>query len=272
MTTPQAIIWGVAGYPPGTRLATRILDAPEWVWLESGSATLSVGRQQFPMDTASVALLQPGQRHGILFTGDLLVRQGYVQFRGPCPDGPWVRQFSSQHICRRLLPSLPQLLKRQDPQGRVLATKTLELASLAWNDASEGSVQQLHPVLDRMAAWVAEHWLASDRSSIPLPDVARAAGVSVSHLDRLVRQSFGLSPSAALRRIRLHQAAIRLRSGENSITAIAQFAGFTSPFAFSKAFRAVYGQSPSSWKTSDQVAQISPPSLEPLIDRIFRLA
>ena len=78
--------------------------------------------------------------------------------------------------------------------------------------------------------------------------VARAAGVSPRHLDRLFAAEFGTSWAAAYMRLRLAHAARLLRQSPLSLAQVAYAAGFSSPSHFSRAFRAAYGAPPGAWR------------------------
>lgn len=78
--------------------------------------------------------------------------------------------------------------------------------------------------------------------------LARAAGCSASVLHRLFRNGLGDSPAAWLKRQRLSQAKIRLRDGDDDITAIAHAIGFASSQQFSTRFRQLVGLTPSRYR------------------------
>ncbi len=80
---------------------------------------------------------------------------------------------------------------------------------------------------------------------ISLEEVSREACVSRYHLHRAFRRVFRLTPHAYLTRLRLERARALLQSG-SPVTDDAMDVGFTSLSAFSRLFRARYGQPPSS--------------------------
>ena len=84
-----------------------------------------------------------------------------------------------------------------------------------------------------------------------LPDrraLARLAGFSVPHLQRLFANEYGESLAGYLRRARLERAARKLRMGAVDITEVALAAGFKTHAAFSKAFKSQLGMSPSAFR------------------------
>jgi len=83
---------------------------------------------------------------------------------------------------------------------------------------------------------------------ITLEDLAQAAHFSPYHFHRVFSGMTGESVMACLRRLRLARAAHRLAYGSLPVTELALEAGFDSPDAFARAFRAAYGVAPSTWR------------------------
>lgn len=85
---------------------------------------------------------------------------------------------------------------------------------------------------------------------MPLPRaaVARAAGVSARHLDRLFAAELGISWGQAYRGLRLEHACRLLRQSPLSLAQIAYATGFASPSHFSRAFRQAHAVAPGAWR------------------------
>jgi AraC family transcriptional regulator len=79
---------------------------------------------------------------------------------------------------------------------------------------------------------------------VSLADAARAACVSPFHFHRGFTQAFGETPHAYLTAFRLEHAREQLEAGSSVLDACLE-AGFSSPSAFSRLFRAQYGEAPS---------------------------
>lgn len=75
--------------------------------------------------------------------------------------------------------------------------------------------------------------------------LAREVGVSPFHFQRLYRAATGESVLATLNRLRAVRALELIEAGEGSVTAISAAVGYETPQAFSRAFRAWTGMSPS---------------------------
>jgi AraC-like DNA-binding protein len=81
-------------------------------------------------------------------------------------------------------------------------------------------------------------------------DLARAAGLSESHLRRVVRGWVGQSPATYLRQQQVSRARKLLADPERSIKSEAFEAGFASPHHFSRVFRRVDGLTPSDYRAA----------------------
>lgn len=81
------------------------------------------------------------------------------------------------------------------------------------------------------------------------PEVlARAAGLSVSHFNRLFREWSGFTPMEYQRRQRIARARTLLGNARLTIKEIAAQCGFDDPYHFSRAFRQLDGLSPSQYR------------------------
>jgi len=85
-------------------------------------------------------------------------------------------------------------------------------------------------------------------AEIGVPDVARAIGLSVTHLRRLFVEELGVPPHAYLQRLRMERAKMLLQGGLHSVTEISALCGFSSVYAFSRAFRQETGLPPTRWR------------------------
>jgi AraC family transcriptional regulator len=85
---------------------------------------------------------------------------------------------------------------------------------------------------------------------VTLTAIANAAGLSRTHFLRAFAQCFGETPYQALRRRRLAEAAAMLKRRKWSVAEVAVTVGYSNFSAFSRAFRAEFGISPSSYAWS----------------------
>jgi transcriptional regulator GlxA family with amidase domain len=110
-----------------------------------------------------------------------------------------------------------------------------------WRGAGEPGVRPTGEVrLDAAVALMRRHVEAP----LPLPRLAREAGLSQRALEALFRRRLGLTPQAAYRRMRLAEARRLLLATERSVAEIAARCGWRDPGAMARAFREVFGRSP----------------------------
>src|SRR5262249_47959911 len=83
---------------------------------------------------------------------------------------------------------------------------------------------------------------------LPLEGLARIACFSPHHFHRLCGAMVGESVKEHVRRLRLERAAYRLQYGNQPVTGIAFDAGYETHESFTRAFRAMFGTSPSCFR------------------------
>jgi transcriptional regulator GlxA family with amidase domain len=86
---------------------------------------------------------------------------------------------------------------------------------------------------------------AAIENPVPLPDIARRAGVSSRQLERLFLRHTGVTPLRYYLQIRLDRARELLLYSDRSVIEIAVSAGFTSTSHFSTWYKRIYGVRPS---------------------------
>jgi AraC family transcriptional regulator len=101
----------------------------------------------------------------------------------------------------------------------------------------------------RRIARVIEAILVAPGAPHCLESLASVAHLSPFHFHRIYRALTGERVAETIQRLRLAEAAHRLRDGGASVTTIALDVGYDSPPAFSRAFRGFAGISPSAFRT-----------------------
>jgi AraC-like DNA-binding protein len=99
---------------------------------------------------------------------------------------------------------------------------------------------------DEVHAHLTEHCT----DSISLEALAERFDVSPFHLCRTYTQTFGVSMTDMIARMRIERAAEWLKAGDASVKAAAARSGFSDPNYFAKVFRKVLGMSPSQYQAS----------------------
>lgn len=95
----------------------------------------------------------------------------------------------------------------------------------------------------RALAYLEDHYT----EEIPLAELARVAGVSPRHLDRVFAQAFHFTPRAYIARLRMARARALLRT-DRPITEIAFDCGYADSNYFSQVFRRHTGMSPQQYR------------------------
>src|SRR6185436_9811401 len=93
---------------------------------------------------------------------------------------------------------------------------------------------------------------------LPLEELADVAHFSPFHFHRIFRGMVGESVKEHVRRLRLERAAHRLRFSGDRVTDIALEARYESHEAFTRAFRDMFGESPSAFRVRRRVAAHGP--------------
>ena len=92
-------------------------------------------------------------------------------------------------------------------------------------------------------------------------ELARLAGVSLRHLERLFRQHLGCSLGEHYLALRLDRARDLVRQTSLSVLEIALACGFTSASHFSRTYRARFGRAPRAERLRDRQTMVRPKSL-----------
>ena len=88
---------------------------------------------------------------------------------------------------------------------------------------------------------------------LSLDRLADVAAMSRFHWHRVFRALTGETCAQAVRRIRLHRAAVWLVMGEMPVAQVAACAGYSNQDSFSRAFSDAYGSSPAAFRRDGQV-------------------
>src|SRR5688572_29915407 len=115
-----------------------------------------------------------------------------------------------------------------------------------------GSPSSYSQRIQRVTDYLAEHL----DEVLDLETLARVAFLSPYHFHRVYRGLLGETVNDTVRRLRLHRAALDLLDRELSIERTARRAGYDSQSAFTRAFRAEYGEPPARYRGARRLAQL----------------
>ena len=105
---------------------------------------------------------------------------------------------------------------------------------------SASALTSLRPAIE----YIAEN---HTKENIPVSVLAEKCGISESYLRKLFHRVYGVSPVEYARQMRLSYAKDLLDSGEYTVTAASEYAGFNDVSYFSREFKKVYKLSPNQY-------------------------
>ena len=149
--------------------------------------------------------------------------------------------------------ALPDRIPRTDGVFNVshgaLTLKALELFSLLETiPRAELSREYCSAEQLRLARHLRDHLLTNRNNYVSLACLAEEHQISVSHLQRLFRQIYGMPVYHYIREYRLEQAAVELTRSGKRIVDVALDAGYDSASKFAAAFRKTMGMTPSEYR------------------------
>lgn len=132
--------------------------------------------------------------------------------------------------------------------GRAPAQKASQV--LLFDRPRAGSEAQPHPPLSETASEprVRRALLLMEQNltrPLAILTIAGRLGLSVRQLERLCREELGVGPASLYRQLRMRYAHWLIENTDRSVTDIAIEAGFADCAHFSRQFKDIYGQSPS---------------------------
>lgn len=154
------------------------------------------------------------------------------------PAGP-----RCEHVFRELYESAPYM------DLSFLQLKVLELLMLLRRIPRDGGADSYCSA--RQAALIRhlrDHLLTERDGYVSLAQLAAEHEISVSHLQKLFKQVYGVPVYHYIKEYRLERAAVELVQGTKPITQIAQSAGYDNASKFSAAFKKRYGTTPSQYR------------------------
>jgi AraC-like DNA-binding protein len=187
-----------------------------------------------------------------------------------------------------LLTLLPDVLHIPARQAGTALDATLRLLASEISQPQPGAAAVLDRIVDILLVQLLRAWLATDpaRPRTPswlsaltdpvagpalavlhtqpgrdwtIPSLAAAIGVSRATLARRFPAQVGCTPAAYLTRWRMDLAAVRLRDTDDTVGAVARSLGYTSEYAFNRAFTRDRRIPPGRYRTHSRAAQPGPP-------------
>lgn len=106
---------------------------------------------------------------------------------------------------------------------------------------------------DKRLGKVLEQLLNAPQQAWNMDALAALAAMSRANFMRVFQQKIGMAPGKFLTQLRLQEAALLLNKTQKNILSVALEVGYQSEAHFSKAFKALYGMTPSQYRKAEQV-------------------
>jgi AraC-like DNA-binding protein/quercetin dioxygenase-like cupin family protein len=253
-------------YPRGQVCAVHRHDFAEVFWIERGQATHLINGRRQTLDAGDVVLIRPDDAHGFRSprpSGFVLVN---VAFERSVIDFIRARYFKDYPAWPGAGDAMPATWTLPPAAVPLLAERAERLSMARQSQLDlECFLLRLLQLL-RDATLVESHgvansegdtsrggtsggggrpvWLGqaltrfTDRAVLDgnAADLARIAGCSTAHLNRVVRHSYGVTTTDLINRLRLERAAHRLRMSDDPITRVALDCGFENLGYFYRCF------------------------------------
>ena len=166
--------------------------------------------------------------------------------------GKWYMVCSSgsrcEHVFRELYESAPYA------DQAYLRLKALELLMLLEHIPQKSEADTYssseHTAL---AQHLRDHLLTNREGYVSLAQLAAEHEMSVSHLQKLFKQVYGVPIYRYIKEYRLEQAAVELIRSRKPVTEIAQHAGYDNASKFSESFKKRYGKTPSRYRADKTI-------------------
>jgi AraC-like DNA-binding protein len=252
----------VADYPAGAEMAPRVIEDFEFVWMLRGRARFVAGDAELALAPGRLLLVPAGIRHRFVWDERGPSRHGYVHFEPERLGRPVVAEVRSRAMSEddplgALCAYLLWLGQEQSDGWEDRANRTLgfllELFTSGPLPSDEPRAKLPAPLI-AVVGLLRREWSQMPLRRLTVGDLASAAHVSRSYLNRLFRAELGLSAAAALERLRCSRAETLLTRTDMTIGSIAHQCGFADLYHFSHRFIRLYGVPPSRFRQDASAA------------------
>lgn len=257
---------------PSTTFGPWRTDAYGMAWIVEGGGVTRYDAQRFETAPGSVLCVRPGTwaQHD---WGDQRCFQAFVAFYADDFPAPWPapetwplhRPLEPDHVYFALFRALLGF-DLDDESAHACAVPLVELllrVFVSGGEQREGHVTAVLPEAVERAVRLIRAAVEREPCEIPrLDELAKGAHVTPQHLCRVFKESLGLGPIECAQALRLELATTLVERTEQSLQAVAERYGFSSPFHFSKVFKQAYGMSPAQYRKAFRNGETArPPGL-----------
>ena len=274
-------------YPASATFGPRPMIDYEFLWVIEGGGTIYYDQQSIEARSGTILLCRPGMTDRYNWREKQRTVMAFFHFemealpKGWPPPNQWplARSMPPDDILRPHFRYVLGADSLREPLRSSLLMPSVDFMLRSFISGKLTIASEPHakltPPVEKALQVICDMALQERAPEITLAQLAHAAHVSEEHLCRLFRQSLDLTPLDCVRLARLERAATLLRRSDLMIKEVAEAAGFSSPFYFSKAFQKTYGLAPSSYRKLSRKGGVGRPNpivrfLRPMIPRNAR--
>ncbi len=236
----------------GIRIPPHLHTSAELVYIEEGSALLSIGSLEYTVQRGDFVYIMPSNLHTVIpdtyqtsiFVINCkcdLIESVIKRYNGCRPASPVLRA----HDVPRDLPYALSALAHEENDDIAASwlalVFTMVCSNLRFANITEGATSDLS---SRILAYLGEHY----REPLSLETLANAMGVSRFHLSHMFATKFGIGFKEYLNNLRIECAKGLLRSTELPISEICINSGFENQRTFNRVFNENTGISPRDYR------------------------
>ncbi|WP_377565728.1 AraC family transcriptional regulator [Paenibacillus chungangensis] len=259
----QVLFAGESQTKPAHRLGPKVYDFYLMHIVLSGHGTYSAGGEQHRLGPGHTFLIRPEQLISYESDGASPWRYRWVAFRGD--HIPLLLQ-QAGFASEREIAYLPDIrkaallfhriyeaLRHGRPSASLQAMGSLHMLLASYSEAllplSPTARHSKQKESDRLYQQVVHYLSTQYTHPVSIEAMAETLGYNRAYLSRLFKRQTGLSPVTFLLRLRLDKARHMLRERpELTIEQVAASVGIQDALYFSKQFRNIHGQSPTSYR------------------------
>lgn len=233
-------------------------------YVDSGTGILETEKGRYGLAENTLFITGPNVMHKQLSSPEDPVRElcVYLKISDVERDGA-VRAFASRPFwigmggdgVRRLFHQIVAENRKNDLcREQMLCALTIQLIAQIVRLYEPSSTESPDPKpegdLNESRSWILDTLLAADCSRMALDELADDLGVCPRQAERIIQNYYGYSFKKLRYESKMAMAATLLEAGELSIGQCAARIGYSSPAAFSAAFKRRFGQTPTAYQNS----------------------
>lgn len=237
----------------GYELKRRRVSQHNFIFITRGRVVWVIDDEPVDLRAGDLLIVPPGvPHHGYSHTQRVTLLSLHVAATLPggqdafelLPPPRRQRVARDSHLDRYLRSALAEFDRPESEEARLMLMSWARLVTLEMlRDNDLRGLIEPRP-LEPIILAVMEQLNHRFAEPTDLPALARWAGYSPQHLNRLFRRQIGMTPLQYLTRLRMQHAAALLGDDRLTVAAIARRVGYQDPFYFSRLFKQHMGQSP----------------------------